>query len=161
MGLEQKKIKKEYSNGEVTVVWQPHICIHSEMCFHGLKEVFNPNQKPWVNVEAASTETIVNQIKQCPSGALSYYMNADGPSKPNDQKVFTDKTVPAVMELQADKKYAWCSCGLSEKQPFCDGSHKMTNQQPHVFSLEEAGTKAMCMCKKTDNQPFCDGSHNG
>ncbi|TYA84098.1 (4Fe-4S)-binding protein [Seonamhaeicola marinus] len=67
---------KEYSNGEVTVVWKPEICTHSAICAKGLPEVFQPRERPWVKVDAASTEVIVNQVKKCPSGALSYYMNA-------------------------------------------------------------------------------------
>ena len=75
--MSEKKIVKHYSNGEVTVVWKPDMCIHSEKCFHGLPGVFNPNQRPWVNVEAAASDEIVNQIKQCPSGALSYFNNKE------------------------------------------------------------------------------------
>ncbi len=67
-----RKISKKYSNGEVTVVWQPHLCIHSAICFNGLPEVFNPRERPWVKIDQASTERIIDQVKQCPSGALSY-----------------------------------------------------------------------------------------
>jgi uncharacterized Fe-S cluster protein YjdI len=67
--------KIKYTNGEVTVVWQPKLCIHSGICFKGLPEVFDPRKHPWVNVAASTTEKIVAQIKNCPSGALSYYMN--------------------------------------------------------------------------------------
>jgi len=159
-----KKITKKYSNGEVTVVWQPHKCIHSEICFHGLPGVFNPEQRPWVNVEASDTETIVNQIKRCPSGALSYFMDAEGePSETSDSGdgKFTERTQPAGVSLEEGKTYAWCSCGLSDNQPFCDGSHKTTDKTPVVFKCEEAGTKYLCMCKKTNNAPYCDGSHAG
>ncbi|MTI29678.1 (4Fe-4S)-binding protein [Xanthovirga aplysinae] len=69
------EVKKEYTNGEVTVVWQPKKCIHSAFCAKGLPEVFQPKEKPWIKIEAASTEQLVNQIEACPSGALSYYMN--------------------------------------------------------------------------------------
>ncbi|MET3878461.1 (4Fe-4S)-binding protein [Chitinophaga sp. OAE865] len=72
-----KDIIKHYTNGEVTIVWKPGVCIHSEKCFHGLPAVFNPGQKPWINAEAATTEQIISQVKQCPSGALSFFMNSD------------------------------------------------------------------------------------
>ncbi|HEY5690447.1 MAG TPA: (4Fe-4S)-binding protein [Cyclobacteriaceae bacterium] len=68
-------ITKRYTNGEVTIVWQPAKCIHSMNCFKGLPQVFDPNKRPWANAEGASTEQIVNQIKKCPSGALSFEMN--------------------------------------------------------------------------------------
>lgn len=67
---------KEYSNGEVTVVWKPSMCIHSAVCVKGLGTVFKPKEKPWIKIDAASTEEIVNQVKSCPSGALSFYMNS-------------------------------------------------------------------------------------
>jgi uncharacterized Fe-S cluster protein YjdI len=73
-----KDIKKTYSNSEVTVVWQPKVCIHSENCFKGLPAVFDPRSKPWVEAEVASTKDIREQIDKCPSGALSYYMNNTG-----------------------------------------------------------------------------------
>ncbi len=67
---------------------------------------------------------------------------------------------PVKINLEADKKYAWCSCGLSEKQPFCDGKHKGTSMSPFVFTNEVETTRHICTCKATTNQPFCDGSHN-
>jgi len=68
---------KKYDNGEITVVWQPHLCAHSARCVGGLPAVFNLQQKPWINVSAADTETIINQVGQCPSGALSYFRNTE------------------------------------------------------------------------------------
>jgi len=73
--MEQKVFK--YSNGEVTVVWQPELCIHSGRCFHGLPEVFKPKEKPWITPEGSTTEKIIAQVKRCPSGALSYFMNEE------------------------------------------------------------------------------------
>jgi len=67
----KKKVVKEYTNGEITVVWQPHICIHSKKCWKGLLPVFDPRRKPWVDMDAASSEKIITQVNECPSGALS------------------------------------------------------------------------------------------
>ena len=72
-----KEIIKKYTNGEVTVVWQPSKCIHSTMCFRGLHEVFDPAKQPWVNIQGADTKRIIEQVKKCPSGALSYFMNQE------------------------------------------------------------------------------------
>jgi uncharacterized Fe-S cluster protein YjdI len=71
-------ITKKYSNGEVTIVWRPSLCQHSTICWKGgLPEVFNPAKKPWITPEGSITEKIIEQIKKCPSGALSYHMNSD------------------------------------------------------------------------------------
>jgi uncharacterized Fe-S cluster protein YjdI len=67
--------KIKYTNGEVTVVWQPKLCIHSAICAKGLPGVFNPARKPWVNMAQAETQQIVEQVRKCPSGALSYFLN--------------------------------------------------------------------------------------
>ena len=72
-----KDITKQYSNGEVTVVWKPDICIHSGICVKGLHSVFNTKASPWININGAGTDEIIKQVEACPSGALSYYMNGD------------------------------------------------------------------------------------
>jgi CDGSH-type Zn-finger protein len=69
-------------------------------------------------------------------------------------------TEPIEVEVEAGKKYAWCTCGQSESQPFCDGKHTAVDMKPMVFTAEESGTVYLCTCKRTAGQPFCDGSHN-
>jgi len=66
---------------------------------------------------------------------------------------------PTKIDLEKDKRYAWCTCGLSEKQPFCDGSHKGHEMHPHVFVAKENKTVHLCNCKQTQKEPYCDGSH--
>ncbi|MDF2456397.1 MAG: hypothetical protein K0R51_2390 [Cytophagaceae bacterium] len=69
---------KKYTNGEMTIVWQPALCIHSRICWSnslGLPSVFKPMEKPWITMEGSTTERIIEQIKKCPSGALSFYFN--------------------------------------------------------------------------------------
>ncbi|MFC2088299.1 (4Fe-4S)-binding protein [Calditrichota bacterium] len=70
-----KEIIRKYSNQEVTVKWEPAKCIHSQICFRGLPEVFDPNVRPWINIQGSSTENIVSQVKACPSGALTYHLD--------------------------------------------------------------------------------------
>ncbi len=67
---------------------------------------------------------------------------------------------PYQVELQSGKSYFWCTCGRSQKQPYCDGSHKGTTFTPHRFVAETSGTVNLCGCKASDDMPFCDGSHN-
>ena len=64
--METEKKRIEYTNGEIVVVWQPHLCIRM------LPEVYNPQERPWVKLENATTDRIVAQVEKCPSGALSY-----------------------------------------------------------------------------------------
>ncbi len=67
--------------------------------------------------------------------------------------------VPVRVELEAGKTYAWCACGESSNQPFCDGSHKGSAFSPTIFQVEETKSYGMCQCKHTSRPGFCDGSH--
>ncbi len=66
---------------------------------------------------------------------------------------------PYPVELEEGKRYAWCGCGASSTQPFCDGSHKGTGLMPNVFTAEATKTAYLCGCKHTGKGPFCDGTH--
>ena len=128
---------KEYSNGETTVVWEAEKCIHSAICAKGLSQVFQPRERPWIKIDAASTDAIINQVKQCPSGALRYYMNAedDKTSEALETKVEVLKNGPLLVygtlkvthkdgtQETKNKTTAFCRCGASANKPFCDGAH--------------------------------------
>lgn len=66
---------KKYSNGEITVVWKPEKCIHSGICVRMLPKVYNPLERPWIKPENATTAELIDQINNCPSGALSFIRN--------------------------------------------------------------------------------------
>ncbi len=76
------------------------------------------------------------------------------------EKPFRAGNTPIPIELEKDKKYNWCSCGLSSNQPFCDGSHKGKNYTPLSFVPNETKLRKLCTCKATNNPPYCDGSHS-
>lgn len=66
---------QEYPHAEITVRFDPKVCVHSGVCVRGLGSVFDVKKRPWVNVEGASAEAIAAQIGRCPSGALSYELH--------------------------------------------------------------------------------------
>jgi CDGSH iron-sulfur domain-containing protein 3 len=66
---------------------------------------------------------------------------------------------PVKMALEAGKDYWWCACGLSQKQPFCDGSHKGSGLTPMKYTPEKSGDYWLCACKKSSKKPLCDGTH--
>lgn len=70
------------------------------------------------------------------------------------------KKGPYVVELEAGKTYWWCACGRSKTQPFCDGSHKVTNIEPVKIEVDETKKVGLCGCKHTKSQPICDRSHS-
>jgi CDGSH-type Zn-finger protein len=69
------------------------------------------------------------------------------------------QTKPFVMDVEPGK-YAWCACGESKNQPYCDGSHKGTGFSPVITEITEAKKVAWCGCKASGKAPFCDGAHS-
>jgi CDGSH iron-sulfur domain-containing protein 3 len=68
------------------------------------------------------------------------------------------KGLPIMVELEAGTHY-WCSCGKSNTEPFCDGSHKGTNFVPLEFIVETKKKAGLCTCGRTKKAPYCDGTH--
>ncbi len=134
-----EEVTKEYSNGEVTVVWQPHKCIHSTKCWKGLGEVFNPRVKPWINIQGAASERIADQVHQCPSGALS----------------IKDETVSDQKEIQHSSPNA-------EVVVVKNGPLQVKGSLiiKHKDGKEETHSEVyLCRCGQSSNKPFCDGTH--
>lgn len=68
-------------------------------------------------------------------------------------------TKPAVLDLEPGT-YSWCTCGQSQKQPLCDGSHRGGEFRSLKFQIEVGqGAVALCQCKQTATPPYCDGAH--
>jgi uncharacterized Fe-S cluster protein YjdI len=144
-----KDIIKKYTNGEVTVVWQPSKCVHSAICFRrpeGLPEVFNPSIRPWVNMQGAPSDQIIEHVKKCPSGALSFFINDKENISRDDESgsqieqeservVQVMKNGPLLIygnitvknhdgtETKRTKVTSFCRCGASKTNPYCDGTH--------------------------------------
>jgi len=75
------------------------------------------------------------------------------------EKPVIAQLAPAPVDVEAGKNYFWCSCGKSQSQPFCDGSHKDTGFTPVKYQAKESTTVYFCCCKHSGNGPLCDGSH--
>jgi CDGSH iron-sulfur domain-containing protein 3 len=66
---------------------------------------------------------------------------------------------PFKVDVEAGKAYFWCACGRSQKQPFCDGSHKGTGLTPVQYNADATRPVWLCGCKQTKSAPMCDGTH--
>lgn len=75
------------------------------------------------------------------------------------QKPKCPQTAPYKADVEAGKTYYWCTCGMSLKQPFCDGTHKGLGFKSLAWTAEKTGTVYFCGCKATKAPPLCDGSH--
>ncbi len=140
----EKKVIREYSNGEITVIWQPDECIHSTVCFRKLPDVFKPRERPWVKINAASTEKIIETVEACPTDALTWRYNdtqteiinnqkMENSNKKTEIKLFENGPIHVPAEINVkdsagniikeNKDKFLCRCGHSKNKPFCDGSH--------------------------------------
>jgi uncharacterized Fe-S cluster protein YjdI len=135
-----------YTNDEVTVVWKPKVCIHSTLCWKGLIEVFNPKERPWIKMNGVITERIIEQVKICPSGALSYFLNTETASSETDPgKVVAEAANIVKVEVTANGPYLIRTQCLVKHS---DGREEM-----------KTGTVALCRCGASRNKPYCDGAH--
>jgi CDGSH-type Zn-finger protein/uncharacterized Fe-S cluster protein YjdI len=133
-------VKKKYSNGEVTIVWKPDLCIHARTCFLELPKVFDPLERPWINPNGASTDEIISTVNKCPTQALSWYYNNSG----NDAEKATQTGM--------------CKITIRENGPYLiEGNYKVLDSKGNEVVTE--GITALCRCGYSKRKPFCDGAH--
>jgi uncharacterized Fe-S cluster protein YjdI len=120
------------------VQWEPRLCIHVKNCVNRLGNVFDPDRRPWIDVDAEDADTIAATVLTCPTGALHFHRLDGGPQeeaaeppvvepRPNGP-LFVRGAVrivdPDGRVLREDTRVALCRCGASRNKPFCDGSHR-------------------------------------
>lgn len=134
--MEEKK--HQFKGNDLVVNWVPTKCIHSEKCWRGLPEVFKPKEKPWIQPDGVSNESIISQVKKCPSGALSIEVmgkNNSTEGSKSDVKIEIIPKGPLMLigsfsidkedgSTESKEKAAFCRCGASKNKPYCDGSHQ-------------------------------------
>lgn len=137
--LEGRQPRKtdDYVGKKITIHDNRGICAHVGFCTDGLPKVFQMGVEPWINADAETVEKIIQTIKKCPSGALSYSIGGilynkfsehpeikiteDGPYFVKGTIELHDKDHP-----ESDEHFALCRCGKSKNKPFCDGQHWYT-----------------------------------
>jgi uncharacterized Fe-S cluster protein YjdI len=128
---------REYKSNDITVYFEPRLCIHSRNCVRGLRAVFNTSRKPWIQPDNASADEIARVVETCPTGAL-HYKRHDGKQDESADAKMTVTVVPGGplhirgnIEIKNDQgevirkhtRLALCRCGKSENKPYCDGTH--------------------------------------
>lgn len=126
----------DYKGEKITIHDNRAICSHDQSCVNDLPEVFQRGKRRWIQPDEASIEKIIETIKKCPSGALSYTLNGvhhDTQDREPAIKIAKDGPLEIVggIELEDDagsvpqspEHYVLCRCGESKNKPFCDGSH--------------------------------------
>lgn len=128
---------RTYPGDTITVRWQQGRCIHAAACVRSLPGVFDPNARPWVRPDEASTEAVVEAVLACPTGALSFERHDGGPDEAApprcEARVLADGPLVVAGDvilvdgegetLDRERRLALCRCGASANKPYCDGAH--------------------------------------
>lgn len=138
-----KDKRKNYVGKKITIHDNRKICSHATECVNNLPSVFKLNARPWISPDAAEIEKIINTIRKCPSGALSYSIDGIEYQDQNERKpmITVSKGGPYLVtggiDLNGDgikwaegaskEHYVLCRCGASNNKPFCDGMHRVIN----------------------------------
>jgi len=128
--------EREYAGKDISVFDNRVICSHAGECVRNLPKVFRLGERPWIATDNASVEEVISVVRKCPSGALSYSVEATHQrdfehhpeiiiTKNGPYNVTGDIEIKVEDELQPPSKehYVLCRCGASKNKPYCDGSH--------------------------------------
>jgi uncharacterized Fe-S cluster protein YjdI len=137
MSSTRDNLKKEYATEEIVVEWEPRLCYHSQNCVRSLPQVFDESRRPWIRVDAATSDEVEAAVARCPSGALrSRRVGAPAAKARRATEVGASANGPLLLSgdvrvvdaegsvLYEGEKVALCRCGGSANKPFCDGTHK-------------------------------------
>ncbi|MCX6256918.1 MAG: (4Fe-4S)-binding protein [Bacteroidia bacterium] len=141
---------RDYKNEEITVFWRPDLCIHSTICWRHLVEVFNPKKRPWVKMDGAETDRIIETVKMCPSTALSFKWNDESRNR-ESQPVNVGKARPDA-DIQAVKIIMKANGPLEIKG-------KVSIFDPDGNQVASRPATFLCRCGASGQMPYCDGSH--
>ena len=148
---------KEYKTKDLIIYWKLAYCSHSGKCTSLLPQVFDVDKRPWITADGASPEEIIQTIDKCPSGALRYRLPegskvdpeaAKGPGsvdykaeKPSIVHIRMVEGGPLLVKgpakitdpggkvLRECESMVLCRCGLTKNPPFCDGSHRLKENE--------------------------------
>jgi uncharacterized Fe-S cluster protein YjdI len=152
---------RKYKNNEITVFWKPGACVHASYCYRELIEVFDPGRRPWVNMNEASTDRIIEVVNMCPTEALTWMWNDENMNR----NISVDQTNHVVFrrpELLMPTEQSDQGNPVSVKI-MMDGPIVIKGD----FTFQYSGNKkemkdgiiSLCRCGASTHLPFCDGTH--
>ena len=152
---------RKYKNDEITVYWKPDACVHASYCYRELIEVFDPGRRPWVDMNGASTDRIIEVVNLCPTEALTWKWNDEN----KNRDISIDQTNHVLFRRPELLE------STEQENPENPVSVKIMMDGPIVvkgdFTFQYSGnTKEMkdgiislCRCGASNHLPFCDGTH--
>jgi len=152
---------RRYKNEEITVYWKPSACIHASYCYRELIEVFDPSRRPWVDMNGATTERIIEVVNLCPTEALAWKWNDDEKNNTidNDQLNHVKFRRPELMESEEKEPQDQpVSIKVMTDGPIVFKGNFTFTYDGHKKEVRESMI-SICRCGVSDHQPFCDGQH--
>lgn len=152
---------RRYKNNDITVYWKPDACVHASYCYRELIEVFDPGRRPWVDMNGATTDRIIEVVNMCPTEALTWKWNTEE----KNREISPDQTNHVIFrrpELLAADEKAVLENPVSVKI-MMDGPIVIKGD----FSFQYSGNRkemkdgiiSICRCGASSHMPFCDGNH--
>ena len=151
---------KKYSNDEITVFWKPSKCVHATTCFRELIDVFNPRNRPWVNMRGPPTERIIDVVNKCPTAALSFSYNKDlKEGVTNSISDLVEELTPEdVLANQKEEEITGAHITVLKSGPLLvEGKFRIIGSEG--VELRTMVMSSFCRCGNSGSQPFCDGAH--
>jgi len=152
---------RRYKNNEITVYWKPDACVHASYCYRELIEVFDPGRRPWVDMNGASTERIIEVVNMCPTEALTWKWNDEVKNK-NISMDQTNHVIFRRPELLESKETVDYENPVSVKI-MMDGPIVIKGDFTFQYSGNRKEMKdgiiSLCRCGASNHLPFCDGTH--
>ena len=156
---------KEYANESVVVTWDAQRCIHTGICTAGLPAVFDVARRPWIQLDGADADAVLQLVRRCPTGALRARRVDAGPEPPPADAVtiramrngplYVEGPVRVVgpdgATVTAEDRLALCRCGATRRPPFCDNSHRAIGyRSPEPVQDPETAASPAEICPPQD-----------